>query len=80
MNGGHSCGRTFRAGNHTTFKELYVMADPATIGAVSVRQGGYWRYTPPPGFRGRDQFMLRVCGEERGQPGCAKLHVLVTVN
>ncbi len=76
---GKACTRTFNSGGQMIFKRLYVLDHPAR-GTVTLREGGFYTYTPPPGFQGRDEFQLQVCGEQRGQAGCADLKMLVTVN
>lgn len=60
-------------------KRLNVIQMPEN-GTVELRQGGYYLYKPKRGFRGRDEFMLQVCGEERGVSGCANLKYTVRVD
>lgn len=78
---GSSCEQTFRAGARTAFKRLYVISPPSQ-GSVTLREGGYYRYTSKAGYRGPDAFTLRVCGHPRGEGSplrCANLAYQVAV-
>jgi hypothetical protein len=51
------------------YKRLYRVED-SQHGTVGLQQGGYFSYTPHPGYVGPDRFVLRVCGTVDGKDGC----------
>jgi hypothetical protein len=77
---GATCEATFSNvnGSNLTFKQLLLVTPPAH-GKINLRQGGYYIYSAPPGYKGSDTFTLRVCGTEDNKPGCATLNYQVTV-
>jgi hypothetical protein len=78
---GSTCDQTFRAGGRVAFKRLNVVSAPSQ-GSVTLREGGYYRYTSKAGYRGPDAFTLRVCGQPRGEGSplrCANLAYQVAV-
>lgn len=49
-------------------------------GKLELQQGGRYSYVPDPSYRGRDAFLLEVCGiTTSGSPGCSKLQFDVRV-
>jgi Bacterial Ig domain len=78
---GSSCEQTFRSRGTAAFKRLNVISAPSQ-GTVTLREGGYYRYTSKAGYRGPDAFTLRVCGHPRGEGSplrCANLAYQVAV-
>lgn len=78
---GKRCGASFSGpGGGYTFKHLFLAEGPQH-GAVTLRQGGYYFYTPKPGYVGSDRFMLRVCGtDQNGKYSCANLIINMTIS
>lgn len=60
------------------FKSLHVTGEPAN-GRVDLFQGGRFAYASKPGYRGRDQFMLRLCQFFENSERCTQAQVYVTV-
>lgn len=79
VNAGSECGGTFGAAGRVVFKHLYLVTPPQH-GTVALREGGHYHYAAKAGYRGADDFMLRVCGIGwGGRERCANLHYAVTV-
>src|SRR6185312_5601213 len=78
---GTSCEATFSnvSGSNLTFKRLFLVTPPAR-GKINLREGGYYIYSAPSGYRGADSFTLKVCGSENNKPGCATLNYSVTID
>jgi hypothetical protein len=78
---GATCEATFGnvGGSNLTFKRLFLVSPPAH-GKIRLREGGYYIYSAPSGYKGPDAFTLRVCGTEDNKPGCATLKYSVTVD
>ena len=76
---GKPCGSLFGSVGAIVYKRLYQVAAPKH-GSVSLRHGGYFKYSPRAGYRGDDGFTLRICGNSNGQDGCANLKFNVTVH
>ena len=76
---GKPCGSLFGSVGAIVYKRLYLAANPQH-GSVSMRHGGYFKYSPKAGFRGSDNFTLRICGNANGKDGCANLKFDVTVH
>lgn len=60
---GSSCSRTLYSGGTMSYKRLLLVSGPEH-GTISVKEGGYYTYTPAAGFRGIDHFQLRLCGKQ----------------
>ena len=77
---GATCEATFSGvgRSNLTFKRLSLVTPPAR-GKINLREGGYYIYSAPAGYKGQDTFTLRVCGSEDNKPGCATLNYEVTV-
>jgi Big-like domain-containing protein len=77
---GSTCEATFSnvSGSDLTFKRLFLVTPPAQ-GKINLREGGYYVYSAPSGYRGADTFTLKVCGTENNKPGCATLNYSVTI-
>jgi uncharacterized protein (TIGR03382 family) len=78
---GSACEQTFRSRGTAAFNRLFVVTPPSR-GTVTLRQGGYYRYTSKAGYKGPDTFTLRVCGQPRGEGSplrCANLAYDVAV-
>ena len=73
VDGDTACAnRNFRSAG-ALFKRLNALELPAH-GKIQLEQGGRYSYTPVPGYRGPDRFLLQICGNSRrGEPGCANL-------
>ena len=69
---GKECRQRFRTGGNTVFKRLYLKVSPQQ-GSIRLQEGGMWAYTPQAGYRGNDQFTLRICGKEGTIEGCGDL-------
>ncbi len=78
LKAGDSCRSGFTAGGTTHFKRLYLTQRPEH-GRVSLYEGGHYEYFAAAAYRGRDAFMLRVCGDRDGHDGCANLQYTVEI-
>lgn len=78
---GATCEATFGSyGNaNLTFKRLLLVTPPVR-GKIKLREGGYYIYSAPAGYKGSDTFTLRVCGSQDNKPGCATLQYSVTIS
>jgi hypothetical protein len=76
---GEACTAYFRAGGKMSFKRLFLVSAPQN-GSISLREGGHYTFSAKAGYRGRDSFMLRICGTENGTDGCADLQYTVTID
>lgn len=76
---GKPCGSLFGSVGAIVYKRLYQVTAPQH-GSVSMREGGYFNYSPKAAYRGPDNFMLRICGNANGRDGCANLKFDVTVH
>jgi hypothetical protein len=78
---GTTCEATFSnvSGSNLTFKRLFLVTPPAR-GKINLREGGYYIYSAPSGYKGADTFTLKVCGTENNKPGCATLKYSVTID
>lgn len=76
---GEACGSTFGSVGAISFKRLY-LAQPPQHGKITLRQGGFYQYHPAPGYRGNDNFLLKICGNSNGQELCTDLKFNVGVN
>lgn len=56
----------------TAFTKLEVV-EAAKHGRVLTRGLSTYDYLPEKGYKGPDQFALRICGTSRHGPGCSKL-------
>lgn len=79
----HGCRYNFYSiGNNSkaaiTFEKLVIMKPP---GNGELRQEGEFSffYKPKAGFRGRDNFVVYICGNDRGNSGCTRLNYQATV-
>lgn len=70
--------RNFRSFGTAVFKRLNALELPSH-GKVELREGGHYSYTPAEGYRGKDRFVLQICGETAGVLQCSKLSYDVTV-
>lgn len=75
---GQECRSYFRSYGTVIFKKLYLVNAPSN-GTVRLQSGGYYFYKPKAGFRGEDNFALRICGSQGGLDGCTDLSVKMTV-
>jgi Bacterial Ig domain len=76
---GKACGSLFGSSGAISYKRLYQVTPPQH-GSVSLRHGGYFTYTPKAGYRGDDNFTLRICGNANGKDACANLKFNTTVH
>lgn len=77
VSGGSSCSHPSRAGGSTIFTSVSVVSRPrnGTLSASGLRA----TYTPKSGFKGSDQYIIKVCGNRSGSPGCSTVTYAVTV-
>jgi hypothetical protein len=68
-----------RRGTGDRFKRLYLVTPPVH-GKINLREGGYYTYSAPSGYKGADTFTLRACGTEDNKPGCATLQYSVSID
>jgi hypothetical protein len=61
MPAGGSCIHKIRANNTYRFASASVVAAPRN-GTLSPMESFSFRYQPKPGFRGSDEYAVRVCG------------------
>lgn len=59
-------------GAGTAFTKLEVVEKPKH-GRAETRSLSTYGYLPDKGYKGPDQFALRICGSSRHGPGCSKL-------
>jgi hypothetical protein len=78
---GTTCEATFSNvnGSNLTFKRLLLVTPPAH-GKINLREGGYYIYSAPSGYKGADTFTLKDCGTENNKPGCATLNYSVSID
>ncbi len=77
MPAGGSCIHKIRANNTYRFASASVVAAPRN-GTLSPMESFSFRYQPKPGFRGADEYAVRVCGVRQG--ACSMLMYRMTVN
>ena len=77
VSGGSTCTHPSRAGGSTTFTSVSVVSPPrnGTLSSSALSA----TYTPKSGFKGSDQYVIKVCGNRSGSPGCSTLTYAVTV-
>ena len=54
-------------------------SDAAPMRCRAASSGLSATYTPKSGFKGSDQYVIKVCGNRSGSPGCSTLTYAVTV-
>ena len=67
---GKECRQRFRAGAIPFSSGCKVSPQH---GSIRLQEGGMWAYAPQAGYRGNDQFTLRICGKEGTIEGCGDL-------
>lgn len=69
---------TITAETTSFFEKAIIMKPP---GNRELRQEGEFSflYTPKNGFKGRDNFVIYICGSDRGGSGCARLNYQATI-
>jgi hypothetical protein len=76
VSGGSGCTHPSRASGNTIFTSVSVVSPPRN-GTLS-SSGLSATYTPKSGFKGSDQYIIKVCGNRSGSPGCSTLTYAVT--
>jgi hypothetical protein len=66
------------AGKTTEFKTASIVAKPKNGELIPIAHLEF-RYRPKPGFKGNDEFALKVCGKTAKGEGCSTLHYSATV-
>jgi hypothetical protein len=77
LTGGGSCIHRFRAGGRLQFTSASI-ASPPVHGTLEQRPLRF-RYKPKPGFKGSDQYSLKVCGEGTAGAGCSTITYRISV-
>ncbi|KUL93934.1 hypothetical protein DK26_19505 [Bosea sp. WAO] len=62
----------------TVFEKAIIMKDPAN-GKITQTGDFSFFYKPNTGFRGKDLFVIYVCGSSAGASGCARLTYNATI-
>src|SRR4051812_15210057 len=75
---GSSCSGSFNSSGPIIYKRLYLAAAPQH-GAVRLQEGGKYFYSSQAGYVGKDNFTLKVCGNQGGHDGCADITYAMTV-
>ena len=75
---GRSCILNFRSYSTAQFTSGSIVSRPSN-GTLSQVGALLFRYAPKSGFKGVDQYALRVCGIGSGGPGCATITYNMTV-
>jgi hypothetical protein len=75
---GSSCSGSFSSSGPIIFKRLLLASAPQH-GAVRLQQGGRYFYSPSAGYVGKDNFTLKVCGNQGGFEGCADIAYAMTI-
>ena len=73
---GTSCNRGWNVGGTGTYTGMSVISSPKS-GSLIIK-GVRPDYTVKAGFKGKDQFALKVCGTSRQGNGCVDINVDVT--
>ena len=66
------------AGKTTEFSSASIVAKPKNGDLIPIAHLEF-RYRPKPGFKGNDEFALKVCGKTVQGKGCSTLHYSATV-
>jgi hypothetical protein len=73
------CDLHFITGGGVTFRSAAIVAKPKKGDLRKIAHLEF-RYRPKPGFRGSDNFSLRVCGRNQSGSGCSILHYTAQVD
>jgi hypothetical protein len=74
----HGCSYGFQAGGTTTFSGASVGAPPEH-GTLKQTTTFNFVYTPKAGYKGDDNYSIKVCGQSRANTGCSTINYSVTV-
>ena len=77
MSAGSTCIHRIRANNRFKFASASVVSAPRN-GTLAPMESFSFRYQPKPGFRGSDEYAVKVCGVRKG--ACSMLMYRMTVN
>lgn len=77
MSAGSTCVHKIRALNTFRFASASIVSTPRN-GTLSPMESFSFRYQPKPGFRGSDEYAVKVCGVRKG--ACSMLMYRMTVN
>lgn len=75
---GRSCMMNFRSYSTAQLTSGSIVSRPSN-GTLTQVGALLFRYAPKSGFKGVDQYALRVCGNGSGGPGCATITYNLTV-
>jgi len=76
--GGSRCRMPIRAGSSSEFTSVAVVTRPGH-GSLTELRAYRFNYQPAPGFRGADQYAIRVCGKSARGEGCSTITYNITV-
>jgi len=79
---GNGCRYSFSSsGDNRNLRiiEKAVIMKPPQNGELRQDGGFSFFYKPNPGFKGRDNFVIYICGNDRNQSGCARLNYQATI-
>jgi len=76
--GGSRCRMPIQAGSSSEFTSVAVVTRPSH-GSLTQLRAYRFNYQPAPGFRGVDQYAIRVCGKGASGSGCSTINYAITV-
>jgi hypothetical protein len=79
ITGGTACTHPFRAGGTLRFNSASIASRPSN-GTLTQTGALSFRYQPRAGFKGSDQYSLKVCGTGRSGIGCSTITYRMTIN
>jgi Bacterial Ig domain len=74
---GESCIHPQTTSAYMTFEKVTVVSSPLN-GKLAI-SGAAATYTPKAGYKGNDQYSIKVCGNSRSGSGCSTLTYSVTL-
>ena len=72
------CRHSYWADSHLTFQKAVAMKQPAYGKLSQVGEFAFF-YKPNPGYVGRDEYVIYICGSNRHGSGCSRLRYEATV-
>jgi hypothetical protein len=73
------CSAGFGGGAYVKFDSLTFVRRPANLSIAPNSNGFSFTVKSRGGFRGQDQFTVRICGSNRDRAGCSEITYDVTV-
>jgi hypothetical protein len=76
---GENCDWSFGGGTYVRYESIAVSRRAANLTVTPLSNGFGLNIRARRGFRGKDAFSLRTCGQFRNEKGCATINFDVTV-